>query len=277
MLPSGKDRMIVTSPRLALPSSETNDNEKSASDDGRGVKNVKLNNDSNDDVLALGCDLNELSLKRAKYGTNCCDVNNSSGDVYLQSQDVIANNGVLLHSPTVKVTCSEKDNVTCGSTTVELRSDRSRSRSRGNSAKRLSNVSADLLNTPSNRNSDSELERFFNDMGLDLDQSAAGATAATLLGPNHGYSTVSLNSIGGASSLDSTARARSLSSHDSLTENVTGQPSAALKQRSVDGLDAAAACGIAPSSSCGSVVERNARIIKWLCSVKRASSKDEIA
>lgn len=258
MLPGGKDKVaVVTSPRLTLPSSPANDVIASDSDvEVAGSDNVK---DVVEETESQGqreqlLDLSELSLKRVKY-----DSTNGLDSSLYNSSDVTM--------PRRAGSSQE----------VELRPERSRSRSRANGSEtqRLSNVSTS--SGAKGKDSDAELERFFDDMGcLDL-----GVTAVTPLGPAH--STASLNSLEGASSLDSDVRAESFPSHDSL--NGVGNDSAVAKQhgssadegRGVGGALITSSPALAAGSSGGSIVERNARIIKWLCNVKRANSKDNVA
>lgn len=216
-------------------------------------------------------EVNDLSVLRAKYNsTNGLDVGYSC----------LPGEGARVTSPSVKVTCPSG---------VELRPDRNRSRSKLNSTKRLSNLSAAEVN----RSSDSDLERFFTDMGcsdlhLDRNGGPGGQGGGALLDAGHGFSTVSLNSLGGAS-LDSTARARSLSSHESLGgdsgllllhhhSHHQQQQQVVARQHSVDALDDVGSR--VKREEVGGVstdtVERNARIFRWLCNVKPADSKDQV-
>jgi hypothetical protein len=118
---------------------------------------------------------------------------------------------------------------------------------------------------------------------------SGGQGGGALLDAGHGFSTVSLNSLGGAS-LDSTARARSLSSHESLggdsgllllhhhSNHQQQQQQVVARQHSVDALDDVG--GGVKQEKVGGIstdtVERNARIFRWLCNVKPADSKDQV-
>ena len=125
-------------------------------------------------------------------------------------------------------------------------------RSRSDLTKRFSN-SSDLseLSARFSRNS-ADLEKFFNEMGLDrsvLEPMMMNACAR---------SASDLHLFESASSLDS-PDIRSWCSDDDTDHPLKHQ---AVEERT-------------PPGGQSSIVERNARIIKWLCSVKKAASHEE--
>jgi len=123
-------------------------------------------------------------------------------------------------------------------------------------SKRLSGSSEMSDNARISRNS-ADIERFFNDMGLErcvLDGMLAGSTPLSL-------STADL------ALLDSS----SLASARSLCSDTDEQDFAPLSTTT----GAPALIGTGGTGT--SIVERNARIIKWLCGVKKANSHEEEA
>lgn len=136
---------------------------------------------------------------------------------------------------------------------VKRRVKKAINRSRSDLTKRLSN-SSDLseLSARFSRNS-ADLEKFFNEMGLDKSvlQPMLSAHCAS-----------DFNLFESVSSLDS-PDIRSLTSDDDST------------QKSEHGLKSTELHVGERTAGQTSIVERNARIIKWLCNVKKATSQEE--
>lgn len=119
---------------------------------------------------------------------------------------------------------------------------------------------SDLLNRlttaseQASRNS-TDLDAFFSEMGMDRSAIIASALTETQL--DHTVSTTSLNVFENISSIGTPLDSRSCTSRDS-------QPMEETMSKSLD-LDEQPGLGI-------SVVERNARVIRWLCNIRRVST-----
>ena len=137
---------------------------------------------------------------------------------------------------------------------VKRRVKKAINRSRSDLTKRLSN-SSDLseLSARFSRNS-ADLEKFFNEMGLDKSVLAPMLSA---------HCASDCNLFESVSSLDS-PDIRSLTSDDDDST-----------QKSDHGLKTAELHVAERPAGQTSIVERNARIIKWLCNVKKATSQEE--
>lgn len=121
---------------------------------------------------------------------------------------------------------------------------------------------SDLLNRLTNaseqgnlasRNS-ADLDAFFSEMGMDRSAIESALTESQL---DHTVSTTSLNVFENISSIGTPLDSRSCTSRDS-------QPMDETASKSLD-LDEQPGLGI-------SVVERNARVIRWLCNIRRVST-----
>lgn len=133
-------------------------------------------------------------------------------------------------------------------------------RSRSDLTKRYSN-SSDLseLSARFSRNS-ADLEKFFNEMGLDR-----SILEPMMMAQFPAISSSDLHLFESMSSLDS-PEDHSFCSEDDIT----------LQQQKVDlGLKSTNVVERTTGGHQTSIVERNARIIKWLCNVKKATSQEE--
>lgn len=212
-----------------------------------------------DDLENVQSDLSELSLKRPKYNDKMMELNDTgtgtdsaentdrqvmtTGAVYNSAEN--QQQAMRYHSP---VSSSQMIN-------NEVKKHcRPVGRSLSDLSKRMSN-SSDLseLSSRLSRNS-SNLEKFFNEMGLERD----------VLDPM-----VSAQRLSGEQSCSSISNfMESMSSIDSLDgHSFYSNPS---KKMVENGLKSVELVDRLPIQA--SIVERNARIIKWLCTVRKAST-----